>query len=167
MSLLNLPRKAARKIKSKIRDKYNLQQGRYRRFVIEDTLTYSNQIKYIRGTNNIIYYNDGNNSGYFRESRLHEDKRSYIHNVVKEYFSLIVHSEHALEFEAAIMEKLKEKKNINKFFKMGFNWGGLKYSNRTPIAKYLTTHDASVIGINGVLPEWFSEMLPDFVLYAR
>ena len=97
--------------------------------------------------------------GYFRgECRVHASKAEFLRGVVREYFGCLRQSEHAGDFEELLLDRLKEKKDINTFFLQLANDNDMRIKESV---------DASLIGIHGELPEWFTEILPDFIGFTR
>ena len=168
----NLSLKVTNKIYSKatsILRRYD-SHFRYRLgFSVEDSVVCSpSQVQYlIRTTNNIIHYDNGTASGYFRECRQHEDEMGYLRSLAREYFTLVDSSSRSgPEFTEFLMSKLKDDAAREKFFRMGMNFGVEYPASRTGWAKYDKTRDASVIGIDDV-PECFSGILYGFARFAR
>jgi hypothetical protein len=122
----------------------------------------STQVKYYANTpNTIIFYDDGENSGYFRECRMHEAKRKYLERLINEYCRFVFVNEHSSECEKILLDKLKNPLNFYRFFYM--RPGTAPYSR---ITKYRHTLDPSCIGIKRPYPEWFKNQLLSLVQYA-
>lgn len=82
---------------------------------------------------------------------------------MNDYFVSVLDGKPDREFEELFMSRV----DLRRFYGMGMNWGKKYPDSQCGWAKYLATHDASAIGIDGVLPDWFAEKLPGFARYAR
>ncbi|MBR0151647.1 MAG: hypothetical protein IJP89_09830 [Synergistaceae bacterium] len=125
------------------------------------------QVQYKRySTCHIVYYDNGERRGYLRLCRVHEQPRKYVDSIVCDYCEYAGIDEHRDELRRIIADKLNDDSNLRKFFHMGVPFGRKYPKSATPYAKFLYTKDASLIGLEGSLPEWFAPRLVNFARFA-
>ena len=111
--------------------------------------------------NTIIYYNNGTDSGFFRECRLHENKHLYLQHLLEDYCKYVFANNHSEECFDILQHELSDSKNFRMFFTMGA--GTASY---TRISKFRKSLNGKYIGLSGRYPKWFSEQLLNLVQFV-
>lgn len=110
---------------------------------------------------NVAFINEGQYSGYFRECRPHASRYTFVKTLLEDYYKFINSSSKMCTLQTLVLEKIRDKANIDRFFAMG-----VKNDFNSPVSRFFKDHSLSfLIGVPDC-EQCFLGELASFVQFA-